>query len=334
MARKISYREAINEALAQEMERDERVIVMGEDNAGGAGLAGRARTPGAASSASPRGSTAGSPAGCWTRRSPSRRSSARPIGAATRGDAAGGRADVHRLHGRLLRPDLQPGRQVPVHVRRQGGDAGGDPHDVRRRPAGGRPALPGAVPGLHPHPGAEGGRAVDAVRRQGPADPGDPRRRSGDLLRAQGAVRHHRRRAGGELHDPVRRGEHRARRRRRDRSSRSAGWCTIALEAADELAASGVAVRGDRPAHHQPARHRHDPRERREHRPPRRRRRVARRGATWPPTSRRSSPSRRSARCRRRSRWSRRRTRRCRSATPSRTSTSRTPSAWSTPSSP
>ena len=40
MARSISYREAINEALAQEMERDERVIVMGEDNAGGAGAPG------------------------------------------------------------------------------------------------------------------------------------------------------------------------------------------------------------------------------------------------------------------------------------------------------
>ncbi|MGH3436865.1 MAG: alpha-ketoacid dehydrogenase subunit beta [Sciscionella sp.] len=40
MARTISYREAINEALASEMERDERVIVMGEDNAGGQGGSG------------------------------------------------------------------------------------------------------------------------------------------------------------------------------------------------------------------------------------------------------------------------------------------------------
>jgi pyruvate dehydrogenase E1 component beta subunit len=40
MARTISYREAINEALAQEMARDETVIVMGEDNAGGAGSPG------------------------------------------------------------------------------------------------------------------------------------------------------------------------------------------------------------------------------------------------------------------------------------------------------
>ncbi|GAA5161786.1 MULTISPECIES: alpha-ketoacid dehydrogenase subunit beta [Amycolatopsis] len=40
MARTISYREAINEALAQEMARDNTVVVMGEDNAGGAGSPG------------------------------------------------------------------------------------------------------------------------------------------------------------------------------------------------------------------------------------------------------------------------------------------------------
>lgn len=40
MARSISYREALNETLVQEMERDSSVIVMGEDNAGGAGAPG------------------------------------------------------------------------------------------------------------------------------------------------------------------------------------------------------------------------------------------------------------------------------------------------------
>ncbi|MEX0696778.1 MAG: alpha-ketoacid dehydrogenase subunit beta [Dongiaceae bacterium] len=40
MARKISFRQAVNEALAQEMTRDPRVILMGEDVAGGAGAAG------------------------------------------------------------------------------------------------------------------------------------------------------------------------------------------------------------------------------------------------------------------------------------------------------
>ena len=40
MARTITYQQAIGEALAQEMERDETVIVMGEDVAGGAGAPG------------------------------------------------------------------------------------------------------------------------------------------------------------------------------------------------------------------------------------------------------------------------------------------------------
>ncbi|WLE59604.1 alpha-ketoacid dehydrogenase subunit beta [Burkholderia plantarii] len=40
MTRKITYSQAINEALSQEMARDESVIVMGEDNAGGAGAPG------------------------------------------------------------------------------------------------------------------------------------------------------------------------------------------------------------------------------------------------------------------------------------------------------
>src|SRR5258707_7440767 len=40
MARKISMKQALNEALDQEMARDPRVIVMGEDIVGGMGAAG------------------------------------------------------------------------------------------------------------------------------------------------------------------------------------------------------------------------------------------------------------------------------------------------------
>src|SRR5438874_3172007 len=40
MARKITYRQAIHEALVREMTRDQTVIVMGEDNAGGMGAPG------------------------------------------------------------------------------------------------------------------------------------------------------------------------------------------------------------------------------------------------------------------------------------------------------
>ena len=41
MDRKITYKQAINEALAQEMERDKTVVVMGEDVAGGSGTNGQ-----------------------------------------------------------------------------------------------------------------------------------------------------------------------------------------------------------------------------------------------------------------------------------------------------
>ena len=40
MARNITFQQAINEALAQEMERDETVVVFGEDVVGGAGAPG------------------------------------------------------------------------------------------------------------------------------------------------------------------------------------------------------------------------------------------------------------------------------------------------------
>ena len=40
MARELTFKDAINEALAQEMARDETVIAMGEDNIGGMGAEG------------------------------------------------------------------------------------------------------------------------------------------------------------------------------------------------------------------------------------------------------------------------------------------------------
>ena len=77
------------------------------------------------------------------------------IGAATRGHATRRGAHVHRLHGRLLRPDLQPGRQVPVHVRRQGVT----PVVIRTMYGAGLRAAAqhsqALYPRLHPHPRAE-----------------------------------------------------------------------------------------------------------------------------------------------------------------------------------
>ncbi len=120
MARKISMKQAINEALDQEMARDPRVIVMGEDIVGGMGGDRRAGRLG-------RGARRHQGA---LRASIGDRLMDTPLSESRlyrRGHrcgrlrhAAGGGADVHRLHGRLLRPDLQPGRQVQIHVRRQG----------------------------------------------------------------------------------------------------------------------------------------------------------------------------------------------------------------------
>ena len=131
--RSITYQQAINEALDQEMERDQTVVVMGEDIAGGMGaprrggrLGRRARRHQGPVRQVRRDRVLDTPiqrVGLHRRRR--RRRGHRP--------APGGRADVRRLHGRVLRPDLQPGRQVPLHVRRQGDDAAGDPHHVRRR---------------------------------------------------------------------------------------------------------------------------------------------------------------------------------------------------------
>ena len=45
MARTISYMQAINEAMAQEMSRDESVVVFGEDNVGGTGSPGEEAMP-------------------------------------------------------------------------------------------------------------------------------------------------------------------------------------------------------------------------------------------------------------------------------------------------
>ncbi len=61
------------------------------------------------------------------------------------------------------------------------------------------------------HPGSQGRRAVLGRRLQGPAQGRDPRSQSGDLPRERGALRPHRRSAEARrLRDPDRQGPHRA----------------------------------------------------------------------------------------------------------------------------
>ena len=60
-------------------------------------------------------------------------------------------------------------------------------------------------------PGIKMRRAIDAGRRQRASAERDSRRRSGDVLREQGALREQRRRARGRRGYPARRGRHEAR---------------------------------------------------------------------------------------------------------------------------
>ena len=284
------------------MERDPRVILMGEDIAGGMGAPGEDDAWGG-----PLGVTKGLEP-IFGPRSRARYADHRERLRRRRGGrggdrpAAGRRADVRRLLRRLLRPDLQPGRQVPLHVRRQGDHAAGRAHHVRRRLSRRLAAQPVPVPDLHPHPRPQGGPAELAVRGQGPADPVDPRRRSGDLLRAQGDVRRGGGGAGRALHDPVRRGEpDPGGRRRDDRRVRPHGRL---LQPGRRQAGEGRhQLHRGRSAHHLAARYRHHPRVHRGDR-------AARGGRRGPPALQHGERHRRlwrrrtcSRRSRRRSRW-------------------------------
>ena len=119
---KKSVRQALNEALKLEMRRDPNVIVMGEDVCGGAGATGEQDAWGGVL-----GVTKGLYHEFPGRMLDTPISESALIGAAMArrraGAGAGRRIDVRRFPGRLLRPDLQPGREIQVHVRRQGEDA-------------------------------------------------------------------------------------------------------------------------------------------------------------------------------------------------------------------
>ncbi len=115
-----TIRQALHEALEQEMRRDPRVVVIGEDVSGGAG------TEGGRDAA---GGVLGVTKGLIKEFGEARvidtpitefGDHGRRRGCGGDRTAAGGGADVLRLPRRLLRSDLQSGGQVPLHVRRQG----------------------------------------------------------------------------------------------------------------------------------------------------------------------------------------------------------------------
>ena len=175
----ITYKDAIRDALAEEMLRDNRVVFYGEDVAdyGGAfkvtkGLARDLRPPARVQHADQRGVHL--------------RHRLRRLDA---GFAAGGRADVLRLRADVVGPDQQPGRQVALHERRADRGAAGHPRLGRRRQGLWRPALADARIALRPHARPLRHLSVEPGRRQGPAEVGDPRQQSGAVRRIAAALR-------------------------------------------------------------------------------------------------------------------------------------------------
>ena len=168
----------------------------------------------------------------------------------------------------------QPGREVPVHVRRQGRHPGRDPHHVRA-PGCGRPRstrrrcypvfthVPGLKVAAPSNPYDAKGLLIQAIRDDDPVIFSEHKMLydvAGEVPEESYAI------PFGEA-NVVREGD--------DVTIVAIGrMVNTALEAAERAGRVRHRGRGHRPAHHQPAGHRHDPGVGREHRPARRGRRV------------------------------------------------------------
>ena len=103
-------------------------------------------------------------------------------------DAADRRHAVLRLPLRVHGRARQPGGEAALHVGRQGLGAARDARPRRREPPR-RSARSVPRELLHPRPGAEGGRPLGRLPRQGDPEERDSRREPGARLRAQAALR-------------------------------------------------------------------------------------------------------------------------------------------------
>ena len=204
----VRYREALNQALREELQRDERVFLMGEDI--GVFNGAFKVTDGPA-----RGVRREARARHADLREHDRRDGRR------RGDdraAPGRRADDDQLLAAGARPDRQPRRAHPLHVRRAGAGAARGPHAAGRGPPARPHALALASRRCTSTSRAARRRAAHRRRRQGTAQGGDPRRQPGRLHRARVPLR------------PARRG---ARRRRPRRPLRRGGGAPRGLRRDD-----------------------------------------------------------------------------------------------------
>jgi pyruvate/2-oxoglutarate/acetoin dehydrogenase E1 component len=203
MARKISMKQAINEALDQEMTRDPSVILMGEDIVGGAGGNGERDAWGGVL-----GVTKGLYAKHGDRLLDTPLSESAYVGAAIGAAACGMRPVAELMFIDFMGVCFDQIYNQAAKFKYMFGGKAQTPVVIRTMVGAGFRADAHAA--VHAHPRAEGGVPEHAVRHQGPADPGHPRQRPGDLLRAQEPLWLRRRGARGELHDPVRGSERRA----------------------------------------------------------------------------------------------------------------------------
>ncbi len=208
-----SIRQALNEALAQEMRRDPRIIVIGEDVAGGAGTEGQRDAYGG---------VLGVTKGLFAEFGEARVIDTPITELAIMGAAAGAAVTGLRPVAELMFSDFlgvcfdQIFNQAAKFRYMFGGKAK-TPLVIRTMIGAGRSAA--AQHSQSPYhiftsvPGLKCVVPSNAYDAKGLVDPSDPRRRSGDLLRTQADVRSPGRGAGRALYDPVWRGQHRARRR-------------------------------------------------------------------------------------------------------------------------
>ena len=201
------YREALNQALREEMQADESVFLMGED----IGVFQGAFKV-----------TAGLLEEFGEKRVRDTPISENTIVGMGVGAAMAGLrpvVEMMTINFSLLAIDqiINYAALDPLHVRRPGEGADGR-SACRRAPAtSSGPRTRTTLEAMFLHvPGPAGGRAVHAGRREGPAQGGDPRRQPGDLHRARDALRAARRGARERRADALRRGGDPARGRRRD----------------------------------------------------------------------------------------------------------------------
>ena len=233
MSKELSYLEAIREALVEEMRRDPKVFVLGEDVGAYGGAFGVTQglydefgemrvidTPISESA------IVGISIGASLR-------GYRPVAEMQFADFISCGFDQIVNQAATLRYRYGGRASVPIVVRApSGGNVGGGLYHSQN---------PGGV--VRPPARAESGRAVDGVRRQGPAEGGDPRRQPGRLLRAQVSVSAREGPGAGRRREIVPIGVAATRREGGDVTLLTYGAMVLpSLEAADRLAKEGVEV--------------------------------------------------------------------------------------------